>query len=115
MINISRIALLCGWQTDSQPAVARRMLAATLELQRQAQARTVFMTGNLKVAEDDAEALVHAAKGAGAQFFKFTRRFPTIRALPDDRFETFQFSVGPTLGIAAGFLDKFAIESGKTA
>ena len=76
------IVFLCGWQTDSHPAVARRMLERCFQLQAQAGLRTVFMTGNLKVAPDGSEALVQAAKEAGTLFLKFTRDFPTIQPSP---------------------------------
>jgi hypothetical protein len=45
------------------------------------------MTGNLKVAANGAEALVQAAKRAGAIFLKFTRDYPTIQTLAEGRFE----------------------------
>jgi coenzyme F420-reducing hydrogenase delta subunit/Pyruvate/2-oxoacid:ferredoxin oxidoreductase delta subunit len=73
------IVFLCGWQTDSHPTVAQRMLERCFQLQAQAGVRTVFMTGNLKVAPDGTEALVQAAKQAGTLFFKFTRDFPTVQ------------------------------------
>ena len=77
------IVFLCGWQTDSHPAVARRMLERCFQLQAQAGFRTVFMTGNLKVAPDGSEALVQAAKQAGTLFLKFTRDYPTIQPSPN--------------------------------
>ena len=77
------IVFVCGWQTDSQPPVARRMLERCFQLQAHAGLRTVFMTGNLKVAPDGTEALVQAAKQAGTLFLKFTRDYPTVRPSPN--------------------------------
>jgi coenzyme F420-reducing hydrogenase delta subunit/NAD-dependent dihydropyrimidine dehydrogenase PreA subunit len=85
--NEARIVFLCGWENDTHPAVAQRMLACCLHLQRQSRATTVFMTGNLKVAANGAEALVQEAKRAGAIFLKFTRDFPRIQALAEGCFE----------------------------
>ncbi|MEE4113824.1 MAG: hydrogenase iron-sulfur subunit [Desulfobacteraceae bacterium] len=83
----ARIVFLCGWQNDSHPAIAQRMLTGCLHSQRQSGLATYFMTGNLKVAASGAEALVQAAKRAGALFLKFTRDYPTIQTLADGRFE----------------------------
>jgi len=85
--NGSRLVFLCGWQNDSHPVIAQRMLACCLHLQRRSRVATYFLTGNLKVAAIGAEALVQAAKRSGALFLKFTRDFPTIRTLADGRFE----------------------------
>ncbi len=85
--NGARIAFLCGWQNDSHPAIAQRMLDGCLRLQRRFSVATYFMTGNLKVAANGAEALVAAAKRSGAIFLKFTRDFPTIQTRVDGRFE----------------------------
>lgn len=74
----SRIAFLCGWQTDSHPGVAQRMLYRCLQLQGEPKISTMFMTGNLKVAANGAEALYHEAKRSGAVFLKFTHTFPNI-------------------------------------
>ncbi len=80
------IVFLCGWQTDSHPAVARRMLERCFQLQAQGGVRTVFTTGNLKVAPDGTEALVQAAKKAGTVFLKFSRDYPTIQPSEKGRF-----------------------------
>ena len=85
--NGARVVFLCGWQKDSHPTVARRMVAGCLRLQRRSGIATYFMTGNLKVAANGAEALVQKAKRAGTVFLKFTRDYPTIQTLADDRFE----------------------------
>ena len=85
--NGARFVFLCGWQHDSHPVIARRMLDCCFQLQRQSRVFTYFMTGNLKVAANGAEAQVHAAKRSGAIFLKFTRDFPTIQTLPDGCFE----------------------------
>ncbi len=85
--NGARIVFLCGWQNESHPTIARRMLAGCLRLQSQSGAATYFMTGNLKVAANGAEEVVLAAKRSGAIFLKFTRDFPTIQSLADGRFE----------------------------
>ena len=85
--NGARITFFCGWQNDSHPAVARRMLACCHQLQRRSRVNTYFMTGNLKVAADGAEALVQAAKRSGAIFLKFTHTYPTIQTLADGHFE----------------------------
>ena len=85
--NGARFVFLCGWQNDSHPTIAQRMLSCCLQLQSRSRAATYFMTGNLKVAANGAEALVQAAKRSGALFLKFTRDFPTIRTLADGRFE----------------------------
>jgi len=82
----ARIVFLCGWQIESHPAVARRMLACCHHLQSRFPVGTYFMTGNLKVAADGAEALVHSAKRSGAVFLKFTRDYPSIQTLADGRF-----------------------------
>lgn len=85
--NGSRIAFLCGWKDDTHPAVAQRMLKCCLQLQRNSEISTFFMTGNLKVAANGAEAIYQQAKRSGAVFFKFTQCFPSIETLPDGRFE----------------------------
>ena len=85
--NDARIVFLCGWENDTHPVVAQRMLACCFNLQRRSRSTTIFMTGNLKVAADGAEALVQAAKRSGAIFLKFTRDYPTIQTLADGRFE----------------------------
>ncbi len=83
----ARVVFLCGWQNDSHPVIAQRMLACCLHLQRQSWVATYFMTGNLKVAANGAEVLVQEAKRAGAIFLKFTRDYPTIQTLAEDHFE----------------------------
>lgn len=83
----ARIVFLCGWHNDSHPVIAQRMLAGCLHLQSRSRVAAYFMTGNLKVAANGAEAQVQAAKRSGALFLKFTRDFPTIRTLADGRFE----------------------------
>lgn len=83
----ARIVFLCGWQNDSHPAIARRMLAGCLRLQRRGGVSTYFVTGNLKVSANGAEETAQAAKRAGALFFKFTGKFPIVRMLADGRFE----------------------------
>ena len=85
--NGARIVFLCGWQNDSHPVIAQRMLDCCLHLQSQSRVFIYFMTGNLKVAANGAEAQVQAAKRSGALFLKFTRDFPAIRKLADGRFE----------------------------
>jgi quinone-modifying oxidoreductase subunit QmoB len=82
----TRVAFFCGWENDSHPVVARRMLAACLRLQKGSGMTTYFMTGNLKVAASGAEALVEAAKRSGTLFLKFTRTFPMVQTRPDGRF-----------------------------
>lgn len=84
--NGARIALLCGWQDDSHPAISRRMVDACLQLQQRVGVKTYFMTGNLKVAATGTEAMVTAAKRAGAVFLKFSHDFPAIQVMADDRF-----------------------------
>jgi len=74
----SNIAFLAGWQNDSTPSVARRMLDACLCLQNQTGINAYFLTGNLKVAADGSEARVHQAKENGAVFLKFTNDYPAI-------------------------------------
>jgi heterodisulfide reductase subunit A-like polyferredoxin len=83
----ARVVFLCGWQNDCHPAIAQRMLACCHHLQSRSPVTTYFMTGNLKVAANGAEALVQAAKRSGAIFLKFTRDYPTIQTLADGRFE----------------------------
>ena len=83
----ARIAFLCGWQNDSHPAIAKRMLDGCRRLQRRSQVATYFLTGNLKVAATGAETMVQAAKRSGTIFLKFTDQFPTIHTLADSRFE----------------------------
>lgn len=83
----TRFAFLCGWENDSHPAVAQRMLAACLRLQKHARAATYFMAGNLKVAAGGAEAMVAEAKRSGAIFLKFTHAFPTVQSLADGCFQ----------------------------
>ena len=85
--NGARIVFLCGWHNDSHPTIAQRMLACCHHLQRRSPVTTYFMTGNLKVAINGAEALVQAAKRSGAIFLKFTSDYPTIQTLTDGRFE----------------------------
>jgi len=85
--NDARIVFLCGWENATHPTVAQRMLACCLHLQRQSRATTIFITGNLKVAADGAEALVQEAKRAGTVFLKFTRDYPTIQTPAEDHFE----------------------------
>ena len=82
----AKIALLCGWQNDSHPAIAQRMLDACLWLQQRSGVKSYFMTGNLKVAAAGAEATVQEAKRTGAIFLKFTHDYPRIRSLADGRF-----------------------------
>jgi coenzyme F420-reducing hydrogenase delta subunit/heterodisulfide reductase subunit A-like polyferredoxin len=83
----ARIVFVCGWENDSHPAIAQRMLACCLHLQRQSPAATYFLTGNLKVAADGAETLVQQAKRAGTIFLKFTHQYPTIQTQAEDHFE----------------------------
>jgi coenzyme F420-reducing hydrogenase delta subunit/Pyruvate/2-oxoacid:ferredoxin oxidoreductase delta subunit len=83
----SRFAFFCGWKNDSHPAVAKRMLAACLRLQKHARAATHFMTGNLKVSAGSAEMMVQAARRAGTLFVKFTHTYPTVQSLADGRFQ----------------------------
>ncbi len=83
----ARVVFLCGWQNDSHPAIAQRMLACCLDLQRQSRVATYFMTGNLKVAANGSEALVQEAKRAGTLFQKFTHDYPTIQTLAEGHFE----------------------------
>lgn len=85
--NGTRIVFLCGWHNDSHPAIAQRMLAACHRLQNRSPVTIYFMTGNLKVAANGAEALVHSAKRSGAVFLKFTDNFPTIQTRADGGFE----------------------------
>jgi coenzyme F420-reducing hydrogenase delta subunit/Pyruvate/2-oxoacid:ferredoxin oxidoreductase delta subunit len=82
----TRIAFLCGWQIDSHPAIAQRMLYHCLQLQSEPKLSTMFMTGNLKVAANGAESLYQQAKKAGAVFIKFTHTFPSIQIRSDGRF-----------------------------
>lgn len=81
------IAFLCGWQKDSHPAIAQRMLNCCLHLQNLPRINTFFFTGNLKVAADGAEAACQQAKKSGAVFLKFTHTYPGIQKLADGRFE----------------------------
>jgi quinone-modifying oxidoreductase subunit QmoB len=83
----TRFAFLCGWEIDTHPSIAQRMLAACHHLQKRSGVTTYFMTGNLKVAANGAEMRVQAAKRAGTRFFKFTHAYPTIQPLTDGRFE----------------------------
>jgi coenzyme F420-reducing hydrogenase delta subunit/Pyruvate/2-oxoacid:ferredoxin oxidoreductase delta subunit len=83
----ARIAFLCGWQIDSHPVIAQRMLYCCLKLQGEPKISTMFMTGNLKVAANGAEALYHEAKKAGTVFLKFTHTFPNIQVIADGRFD----------------------------
>lgn len=82
-----RIAFLCGWQIDSHPGIAQRMLARCLQLQGEPNISTVFMTGNLKVAANGAEAIYHEAKRSGTVFLKFTHAFPNILVTTDGLFD----------------------------
>lgn len=82
-----KIAFLCGWQKDSQPAITQRMLNCCLQLQNLPRINTFFFTGNLKVAADGAEAVCQQAKKSGTVFLKFTRTYPGIQKLADGRFE----------------------------
>jgi quinone-modifying oxidoreductase subunit QmoB len=82
----ANIVFLAGWQNESTPSVARRMLDACLCLQNQTGINAYFMTGNLKVAADGSEMRVHEAKKTGAVFFKFTNDYPTIGQPGDDGF-----------------------------
>ena len=82
-----RIAFLNGWQRDSHPAVAKRMLDACCQLQALPDITTFFFAGNLKVAADGAESRVQQAKESGAVFLKFSEDYPTIASLNDGRFE----------------------------
>jgi len=82
-----RVAFINGWQLDSHPAVAKRMLDACCQLQQQPGIATYFFTGNLKVAADGAESRVQQAKESGTVFLKFSEEYPTIASLDDDRFE----------------------------
>ncbi|KJS30313.1 MAG: hypothetical protein VR64_16540 [Desulfatitalea sp. BRH_c12] len=81
----ARVVFLNGWRRDSHPAIAARMLAFCLRLQKISTARTVFMTGNLKVSMDHMEACCQAAKAAGAIFVKFGDRVPRMAMLDDTR------------------------------
>ena len=84
--NAGRVIFLCGWQADSHPIVARRMLEACYQLQERLKVSTYFLTGNLKVMADGAEKRVQAAKRSGAVFLKFDASFPSIVADADRRF-----------------------------
>lgn len=83
----AKIAFLCGWQKDSHPVIARRMMNCCLNLQRLSRINTFFFTGNLKVAPDGAEAVCHQAKKSGTVFLKFTHTYPSVQKLTDGRFE----------------------------
>ncbi len=82
----NRIAFLCGWQEDSHPSVAKRMLDSCLQVQQCNGVKTFFMTGNLKVAADGAEVQVQEAKRSGTVFLKFTDAFPSVTPQADNRF-----------------------------
>ena len=82
-----RIAFLSGWQRDSHPAVAKRMLEVCCQLQTLPDITTYFFTGDLQVAADGAEAQVQQAKESGTMFLKFSEDCPVITPLNDDRFE----------------------------
>jgi quinone-modifying oxidoreductase subunit QmoB len=77
----SRVALLNGWREESHPAVAARMLAVCLRLQKSKIVQTFFFTGNLKVAGDGLEALYQEAKASGTVFVKSSERIPEARSL----------------------------------
>ena len=81
-----RVAFLCGWQLDSHPVVADRMLTACCQLQQSFDITTCFLTGNLKVAADGAEERVQQAKQSGTVFVKFSDDYPVIKSGPDDRY-----------------------------
>ena len=83
----ARIAFLCGWEIDSHPVVAQRMLKRCLQLQESSKYATFFLTGNLKVASSGAEAVYQQAKRSGSIFLKFTNDFPNVQTLEDGGFE----------------------------
>jgi coenzyme F420-reducing hydrogenase delta subunit/Pyruvate/2-oxoacid:ferredoxin oxidoreductase delta subunit len=80
------IAFLCGWQIDSHPWIAQRMLYCCSQLQVEPKLSTMFMTGNLKVSANGAESLYQQAKADGAVFIKFSNSFPSIQIRSDGRF-----------------------------
>ncbi|MBW1799693.1 MAG: hydrogenase iron-sulfur subunit [Deltaproteobacteria bacterium] len=82
----NRVVFVCGWQQDSHPSIARRMLDSCFQLQQGTGVKTYFMTGNLKVSATGAEMRVHEAKRAGTVFLKFTDDFPTIEPQASGRF-----------------------------
>jgi quinone-modifying oxidoreductase subunit QmoB len=81
------VAFLNSWQADSHPATTARMLPQCLRTQNDLACRTVYLTGNLKVAGEGMEACYEAAKAAGAVFVKFSQRLPRIEALEDGRIQ----------------------------
>lgn len=81
----ARVAFLNSWLTDSHPATTARMLPQCLRMQRDLACRTIFLTGNLKVAGEGMEACYEAAKAAGTVFVKFSRHQPRIESLEDGR------------------------------
>ena len=79
-----RFAFLNSWQSDSDPAIATRMLRLGLQVQKSG-GHSVYLTGNLKVAENGMEACYQEAKAAGTVFLKFSDRPPRIKTLNDGR------------------------------
>ena len=73
-----KVAFLNGWEKESQPEVAGRMLALCHRIQTGGLANTFFFTNNLKVSPDGVERLCGQAKAAGAVFIKNTESIPRV-------------------------------------
>jgi quinone-modifying oxidoreductase, subunit QmoB len=84
MAGNPRVAFLNGWQHETHPVMAARMLQLCLRMQQDG-ADTFFLAGNLKVAVDGSEACCQAAKAAGAVFLKFSDRFPEFETMDEGR------------------------------
>ena len=73
-----KVAFLNGWEKESQPEVAGRMLALCHRIQTGGLANTFFFTNNLKVSPDGIERVCGQAKAAGAVFIKNAEYIPHV-------------------------------------
>lgn len=83
----AKVVFLNSWRIDPHPVMTQSMLQYCLTMQRQSDANTFFLCGNLKVAADGMEACCDEARTAGTVFVKFTRRFPVMTPLADGRIQ----------------------------
>ncbi len=82
-----RVLMLNRWHPDTHPVVAARMMQLCLKIQRSAQVKTYFATGNLKVSVEGMERVFQEAKSAGTLFIRSSRYFPHFKPVADGRVE----------------------------
>ncbi len=79
------VLLLSDWQHEPHPLAAARMLQTCLQIQEQGSARTVLVSGNLKVAVNGMEACSRRIKAGGTVFIRITDSYPVFSVLEDGR------------------------------